>query len=150
MAAIGSNSHRRIAPIATVGTIGSNSCGDELRKFLPRGSNWEQFVWTNRAICSRGSNWEQFVWCELRQLLPWQQLGAIRIDKLRQLLPWEQLGRAIRVVTNCANSSRGSNWEQFVWTNCANCSVGTIGSNSCGDEMRKFLPWQQLGAIRVD
>ena len=130
----------KIAQIAPVGAIGSNSCGDELRQLLP----WEQlgairvvtncancsrdFVSTNCVNCSRGSNWEQFVW------------------------------------TNCANCSRGSNWEQFGWTNSANCSRGAIGSNSCGppiapwdklgafrfDKLRQLLPWEQLGAIRVD
>ena len=93
MAAIGSNSCGLIAPIARwEQLIGSNSCGDEMRKFLP----WQQL----------GANRVDY----LRQLLQWEQLGAIRLDKLTQLLTWG----AVRVVTNCANCFRGSNGEQFV------------------------------------
>ena len=115
----------KLLPIAPAGAIGSNSFG-------PIASN-----------CFRGSNWEQFVWTYSSQLLQREQLGAIRLDQLLPIAPAgaigsnlllrEQLG-AIRldqfhpfapagaIGSNSfgpipPNCSRGSNWEQFVWTN---------------------------------
>ena len=101
-------------PIATAGAIGSISYG-------PFPSN-----------CSRGSNWEQFVWTNSSQLLPREQLGVICLDQLHPISPAGAIGsNSFGPIP--PNFSRGSNWEQFVWTN----------SN-------QLLPREQLGAIRLD
>ena len=101
-------------PIAPAGAIGSNTFGP-----IP-------------PNCSRGSNWEQFVWTNSTQLLPREQIGAIRLDHFHQIAPAVAIGSNSfgPIPSNC---SRGSNWEQFVWTNSS-----------------QLLPREQLGAIRLD
>ena len=121
----------QLLPIAPAGAIGSNSFG-------PIAPN-----------CSRGSDSELFVWTICSQLLPRERLGAIRLD---QLLPNAPAGaiRAIRldlllpiapagaigsnlfgpIAPNCP---RGSDWEQFVWTNWS-----------------QLFPRERFGAIRLD
>ena len=152
--------------IALVGAIGSNSFGP-IPPNCSRGSNWEQFVWTNssqllpreqlgairldqfhpiapgKAIrsnsfgpippnCYRGSNWEQFVWTNSSQLLQWEQLGTICLDQFHPISPAGAIG-----INSFGpfppNCSRGSNLKQFVWTNSY-----------------QLLPQEQLGAIRLD
>ena len=101
-------------PIAPAGDIGSNSFGP-----IPPNS-------------SHGSKWEQFVWTTSFQLIRREQLGAIRLDKLLPIAPAGAIGSNSfgPIPFNC---SRGSNWEQFVWT---------ISS--------QLLPREQLGAFRMD
>ena len=99
-------------PIAPAGAIRSNSFGP-----IP-------------PNCSRWSNLEEFVWTNSSQLLPWEQFGGIRLD---QFLPIAPAGAIRRKSFGPIppNYSRGSNWEQFVWTNSY-----------------PFHSREQLGAIR--
>ena len=101
-------------PIAPAGAIGSNSFGP-----IP-------------PNCSRESNWEQFVLTNSTQLLPREQLGAIRLDQFLPIAAAGAIGSNLfgPIPPNC---SRGSNWEQFVWTNSY-----------------QLLPQEQLGVIRLD
>ena len=118
-------------PIAPARAIGSNSFGA-----IP-------------SNCSGGSNSEQFVGTNSYQLLPRKELGAIHLDqflpisptmqfdaiRLDQILPIASAG-AIRsdsfgpIQPNCP---RGSNSEEFVWTNSS-----------------QLLPLEQFGVIHLD
>ena len=85
----------------------------------------------------------QFVWTNSTQLLPWDQLGAIRLDKLLPIAPagaiWSNSFGPIP-----SNCSRGSNREQCVWTNSSHLltreQLRAIG-------LEQFLPIAPAGAI---
>ena len=92
-------------------------------------SNWFGTIPSN---CSRRSNWEQCIWTDSSQLLQREKFGAILLDQFLSIAP------AGAIESNSfgpipPNCSRGSNWEQFVWTNFV-----------------QLLPQEHLGAIRLD
>ena len=96
-------------PIAPAGAIGSNTFGpippncsrgsnlvairlDQFHPIAPAGANWSNSFGPFPPNCSRGSNWEQFVWTNSIQLLPQEQLGAIRLDQFLPIAPTGAIG----------------------------------------------------------
>ena len=137
----------QLLPIAPAGAIRSNSFG-------PSATN-----------CSRGSNSEQFIWTNCSLLLPLERFGDVRLD---QLLPREAGAIRSNVFRPIApNCSRGSNSELFVWTNCSqllrrerlsnsigsiapNCSRGSNSEQFVWTNLSQLLPREPFGAIHLD
>ena len=85
-------------PIAPAGAIGSNLFGI-IAPNCHRGSEWEQFVWTNYSQLFPRERFEAirldqllpiapaFVWTNCSQMLPRERFGAIRLDHLLPIAP---------------------------------------------------------------